>query len=221
MQGKRYGVCALAIVAAIAGVMFSACSGGSSTLPALPSASEVMQKQVASLQASNDSLQGQVTKLEQEKQALAARVRDLQKQIDTLSSQPPPPAAEAKPVTREVHGSYQDALAAFRSRNFEDAAAMFQQVLDAGVEKGLADNCTYWIGECLFGEKKYDAAIAQFEKVFDFEWSNKKDDAQIMIANAYLAKGDKVKAKEEYQQLLKKFPASPFVKRAKAKLSTL
>ncbi len=43
----------------------------------------------------------------------------------------------------------------------------------------------------------------------------------MMIANSYLAMGEKGKAKEEYERLIKKFPASPYVKRAKAKLSKL
>jgi len=42
-----------------------------------------------------------------------------------------------------------------------------------------------------------------------------------MIANSYLAMGNKQKAVEEYEKLLKKFPASPFVKRVKEKLEHL
>ena len=116
---------------------------------------------------------------------------------------------------------YHDALDEFHNRKYEDAAALFQKVYDEGAPKGLDDNCVYWIGECLYGRKQYDSAIAQFKKVFDFKWSEKKDDSQIMIANSYFALGDKKTAKEEYEQLIKKYPASPFVKRAKAKLANL
>ncbi len=196
------------------------CSSSSSTLPELPSAAEDMQKEINALQVSNDSLKAQAAKLEQEKRALSTRITDLERQIDTLKTQPPP-VEEKMPVHRQSSGSYQDALNEFRQRNYNDAAGIFQQLLDNGAPKGLADNCTYWIGECLFAQKRYDEAIAQFRKVFDFQWSEKKDDSQLMIANAYLAQGNKGKAREEYQRLIKKFPASPFVKRANAKLAKL
>lgn len=211
--------------------LLAGCSGSGEGLktespPPQPSATELMQKDMAALQTTNDSLKYQISRLEQEKITLTAHVTDLETQVADLKAKlaaPPPPPPPPPPPSKstDTRSMYRDALAEFNKRNYEDAAALFQKVFDEGAPKGLDDNCVYWIGECLYGQKQYDSAIAQFKKVFEFKWSEKKDDAQIMIANSYFASGDKKTAKEEYEQLIKKYPASPFVKRAKARLANL
>ena len=188
-----------------------------------PSALEVMQKDMTALQTTNDSLKYQITRIEQEKNALAAHAADLETQVNDLKAKfaalTPPP--KPVPVVSDTRESYHQALEEFRQRQYSNAADLFQKILEIGAPPHLDDNCVYWIGECLYGQKKYTEAISQFEKVFDFKWSEKKDDSQIMIANSYLAKGDKEKGKEELQDLIKKFPASPFVPLAKTKLNKL
>ena len=63
--------------------------------------------------------------------------------------------------------------------------------------------------------KDYKTAISNFEKVFAYKISEKKDDAAIMIANSYWVMGNKKEAVKEYKKFLEKYPASPYVKRAK------
>jgi TolA-binding protein len=208
-------------------VFIIGCSGSgdiqkSESAPPQTTATELMQKDMVALQTTNDSLKYKISRLEQEKSALATHVTNLETQVNDLKAKlaaPPPPILTSR--SSDTRTLYRDALSEFRKRNYDDAAGLFQKVLDGGAPKGLDDNCTYWIGECLYARKHYNAAITQFKKVFEFKWSEKKDDAQIMIANAYFVKGDKKMAREEYQRLIKKFPASPFVKRAKARLATL
>jgi TolA-binding protein len=93
--------------------------------------------------------------------------------------------------------------------------------LSGGVSDDLSDNCHYWIGESYFGLKKYNEAIQHFETVVGMAGSDKADDAQLMIGNAYAAMGKKVEAKDALQKLITAYPASPLVKRAKAKMSSL
>jgi len=209
--------------------------------PALqPSATEVMQKEMATLRTTNDSLSRVLAALQQENRTLAAHAADLESQLNQLKdkiaaapkSPPPPvsvppsvsitpPVSVTPPSFANVHEGYQHALELFRSRHYADAAALFQQVLDNGIPLSLQDNCTYWIGECEYGQKDYTRAVDQFQKVFAYKVSEKKDDSEIMIGNSYLAMGQKDKARESYEQLLKVFPASPFVKLVKAKLNRI
>ncbi|HMD14431.1 MAG TPA: tetratricopeptide repeat protein, partial [Bacteroidota bacterium] len=195
------------------------------TEPAPPpqaSATEMMQKDLVTLRSANDSLLQLVTKLQQDNRSAAAHNAELETQIGQLKEQlaaiPPPPP---KPAMANVKEGYAHALQLFHSKNYEESSALFQEVLDAGAPVTLQDHCDYWLGECAYGQKHYAEAIDHFKKVFEFKISKKKDDAQMMIANSYLAMGEKVKAKAEYDRLIKKFPASPYVERAKAKLSTL
>ena len=225
------------LLAATLGTLFVGCSGSEesqklSPPPVQPSATEAMQKDLVVLRTQNDSLRGLATRTEQDKRSLAARVADLEMQLNDLKTKQvvAPPPEQVKPVAgkpREIQPitnareSYARGVEAFRARQYEDAANVFQGVIDAGAPEGLEDNCYYWLGECAFAQKKYNDAIESFAHVFTYEKSEKKDDAQVMIANAYYAMGNKKKAKEEYETLVKKFPASPFVKKAKARIATL
>ena len=193
-----------------------------STPPPQPSASEMMQKEISTLKTENASLKQQLTKIEQDNRAATARVAELETQLTELKERQtvtPPPSPKLN-ITNP-HEVYQDGLGKFRARNYEEAALAFQSILDGGAPEGLEDNCTYWLGECAYGAKKYKEAIEHFHKVLSFSRSAKKDDAQIMIANSYFAMGNKAKAKEEYNKLIDKYPASPYVKTAKAKLNQL
>lgn len=204
------------------------CSHSDEMLKAQRDTIAVLQKDMASLRTQTDSLRSAITRIEQEKQSLVARSASIDSQLNDLKSKIPP-LVEQKSVgtkVREIQPvsdpfeTYQHALDAFHAKHYDGAEELFQSVIDVGAPDKLEDNCTYWIGECLFAQKKYNDAIEQFRHVFTYKISEKKDDAQIMIANAYLAMGNKKKAKEEYETFVKKFPASPFVKRAKTKIST-
>lgn len=192
------------------------------TVPPPPSATEMMQKQLADLQTQSDSLKRVVSTLEQNNRTATAHSADLETQLaemkDKLTAATAPPP---KPSVENPRESYHKALELFHARNYSDAASLFQACLDAGIEEHLQDNCTYWIGECLYGQKQFNDAIEQLKKVFEYKISEKKDDSQIMVANSYLAMGKKVQARAEYEKLIKKFPASPFVKIAKEKLAKL
>lgn len=136
-----------------------------------------------------------------------------------VPNQPEP--QQQKPAATNARDGYARALELFRAKNYAVASTTLQSVLDSGAPVELQDNCHYWLGECSYAQKNYNEAITHFQQVFTFARSEKKDDAQIMIANCYFDMGDKVTAKKEYERLVTKFPASPFVKKAKERLGRL
>ena len=160
--------------------------------------------------------------LEHENQSVHSLAVDLETQVATLKAQlaaiPPPPP---KPVLENQLAAYESCLAMFRQHKYEESANTLQHLLDDGVPLELEDNCEYWLGECAFGMKDFSNALGHFQKVFTYARSEKKDDAQIMIANSYYFMGEKLKAKTEYQKFLDKFPASPYVKLAQDRLARL
>lgn len=186
--------------------------------PPPPSATEILQKELNELKTENSVLKKQITTLEQENRNIVARSADLETQLADCNDKLR--AAETPPI-RDPQVTYQQALLLFNSRQYEQAAMLLQQLLEAGVPERLEDNCHYWLGECAYGSKRYREAIDHFRKVFSFRISEKKDESQIMIANSYYAMGNKIKAKEEYEILLQKFPASPYARRVKEKLQAL
>lgn len=199
------------------------CSGSEESIKG-PTLAELVAKATDSLRIENDTLKNRISMYREENSSLAAHVQQLGTQLGLLKEQiaampPPPPPPPPKPTITNPHESYAAALTLFRSRNYQEAASMFQSLLDASAP--MLDNCHYWLGECSYAMKHYDDAIKHFEEVFTFARSRKKDDSQMMIANSYLAKGNKARAKEEFEMLIKKFPASPYVKRAKEKMAAL
>ncbi len=215
---KRYAV-AGSLFALVLTVLLAGCSGSDEAAKMQQqSATELMVAQLTALRTTNDSLRAELTKAEQDKRTLTARVADLESQINALQAKAAAPPA---PSVTDARASYREALSLFKERKYDEASAMLHAILDGGAPAGLDDNCVYWIGECLYGQHKYSAALEQFQKVFNFERSEKKDDAQFMIANSYLAMGDKVHAKEQYERFARRFPASPYIKLVKAHLAKL
>jgi len=121
----------------------------------------------------------------------------------------------------EYELSYQDALNEVYNHNYEQAIARFRSLLKLDDKNKLADNCQYWIGECYYALKKYEVAIAEFEKVFAFEDNNKADDAQFMIGQSYLRMGQTELAQIELNNLLTFYSNSEYVARAEQKLLDL
>jgi len=79
---------------------------------------------------------------------------------------------------------YSFALKNHENGNYEAAVRQFQEMLDENNQHDLADNCQYWIGECYYKMGKYDIAIVEFERVLEYENTNKNEDALTMIGRS-------------------------------------
>jgi len=192
--------------------------------PAQPSATEMMQQDMALQRSKNDSLLILVNRLERDNQAATARAVEAETELAEMKARTAAAQTSAiKPQARTPSGggSYEQGLQLFHAHKYDEAAANFESVLNSGSSPDLEDNCHYWLGECAYATKNYTGAIDHFNQVFTYKISEKKDDSQMMIANSYLAMGDKEKARTEYQKLIDKFPASTYIARAKEKLGRL
>jgi TolA-binding protein len=191
------------------------------TKPQEPTELDITKQKLDACTKENSQLKQQATRLEQDARNLTAKAAELETRLaeerEKAKLPPPPPP---KPIIRDVNTEYQNALALFKQKNYKEAADKLQTIIDTGVKKDLEDHCYYWLGESNFGLKKYNDAIENFKKVFEYKISPKKDDAAIMIANAYWEMGNKKAAVKEYKVFLEKYPASPYVKRAKERTGT-
>jgi len=204
-------VAALLISLAIAG-----CGGGESTQDEqMFSQTAMLQYRIDSLTAENRRLMQQIDALSSENRSLTARSADLEMQLK--EAQTPPPA----PVITDMSAAYTAALGQYRKRDFAGAMQQFEQLLGNNIQEDLADNCHYWIGECLYGMGQYGDAIHHFETAKGMAHSEKKDDSQLMIGNSYAAMGNKAAARDAYNALISSYPASPYLKKAQEKLGRL
>ena len=197
------------------------------------------------VQTENTSLKQKVVKLEQDVRTLNARISDTEikymaekdradkaeeaakvaaqsAMISARGGQVQAPAEEPMtPGTEASMGSYESALQLFKGKKYDDAIGTLQNMISAGVSKNLEDNCHYWIGESNFGKKSYQEAMQHFEMVFEYKNSEKLADAHYMIGQCLERTGNKAKAKEAYETVVKDFPMSRLVQRAKARWARL
>jgi tol-pal system protein YbgF len=188
---------------------------------ATPAVSETarLEYRVDSLTNESRRLTQQLEALSTENRNLTARNAELETKINEMAAAPKPEPTPAPAM--DVASGYDGALAAFREKNFAGAVSAFEALLNGNIREDLADNCHYWMGESYYGMRKYSQAVEQFKMVFDYKRSEKKDDAQLMIGNSYLAMGDKAAAKDAYNKLITTYPISPLVQKANEKLARL
>ncbi len=219
---------ALALAAAIAGpgcgsVEETTESTDTWTKPTpLPAQTSQLEYRIDSLMIENRRLRQQVDAMAAETRSLSTRNAELESRLNEAltAARTVAPAPRRSPAP-DMAGTYADALGEYRRRNFAGAAAQFSSLLKSGIQDDLADNCHYWIGESHYGMGKYHDALEEFQTVLEYARSDKKDDAQMMIGNCYLALRDPRSAKTAFTALISTYPTSPYVKRAQEKLSSL
>jgi tol-pal system protein YbgF len=213
-----------------------------------PSATMEMQRQIDDLRAENTSLKQKIVKLEQDNRSLTARLADTEAkllaekeradkalesartvatrggQVTEASAPAPAPASPSTAITKPTAASavsYNEALKMFKAKNYDGVINSLQSLIDGGISDDLKDNCYYWKGESYFAKRNYAEAIKNFEKVLQFKKSEKQADAQFMIAQSYDRMGNKAKAKEAYEKVVKDYPTSGKVQRAKERWAKL
>lgn len=147
-------------------------------------------------------------------------------------STPEPSETPAKPKSPKAAGvfktdgfkvdeAYSDALASYNARKFDTAIAGFTEILTVAPSNKLAVNAQYWIGECHYSLKNYDKALETFNKILAYPPSNKTADAHVKIGMTYMIMGNKGAAREEFNNVISKYPESNAAKIASAKLEVL
>jgi tol-pal system protein YbgF len=208
-------VCLLSLVALGCGSSESSTQDWETTPTVSPTAQ--LEFKVDSLTNENRRMKEQVDAVTAENRTLTAKNAELETRLtEAMAAAKPAPAPSG-----DLRSAYESALSLVRQKNYTEAIDQFQGLLKAGIADDLASNCHYWIGESYYGLRRYQDAVQAFEMVFDYKKSSKKDDAQLMIGNAYYAAGNKEAAKEAYQKLVSGYPTSPFVSKAEAKLAKL
>ncbi|MDZ7724151.1 MAG: tol-pal system protein YbgF [candidate division KSB1 bacterium] len=185
-----------------------------------------------------ESLEQEVERLEQQvnqkDEKLAELRRELyEKELEVQKKQQKVQESKQQaPQSTSITGSGSDALDSFRSRydqalnlykqrQYEQAIALFRELLAVRPQNTLTDNCQYWMGECYYGLTEYEKAAMEFNKVFMYPESNKLDDAQLKLGLCYINMGDNAQARTEFQKLINEYPNSEYIPRAQSYLSRL
>jgi tol-pal system protein YbgF len=131
------------------------------------------------------------------------------------------PAPRKPPATEAEAALYKKAFDLYYGRDYAGAIGRFEALLKQFPSSTYADNCYYWIGECLFAQGNFNKAIVAFRKVFTYPETEKADDAQLKLGYCYLRLGDRRQAAEEFKKVVSLYPDSEYVERAKEELAKL
>jgi formylglycine-generating enzyme required for sulfatase activity len=165
---------------------------------------EEKRKRIAALQ----SLQEEKQKLEEERK----RLKEEQGRL-----------ARVQPEKRITNPpEYDKALAAFRSRKYDESIRLFHNLDLSNPPNKLKDNIAFWIGTNYVALEKYDDAILQFETVLNkFSGGSKVHDSRYMLGITYSKKGETSRAVEVLEGALKKNPPAEVRGRILAQLNQI
>jgi TolA-binding protein len=83
----------------------------------------------------------------------------------------------------------------------------------------LSDNAVYWLGECLYRQRKYRPAIQEFERVArQFPHSDKLASASLKKGYALLELGERQQGVTQLRLVVRDFPAGDEASLAKQRL---
>ena len=115
--------------------------------------------------------------------------------------------------------AYLEALNLLRGKNFSGAAREFSGFLRTFPNSPLAANSQYWLGECYYGQRRFQEAIDEFERVFTFySDSNKVPASLLKIGYSHLELRQPTMARSVFQQLVRAYPQSSAAIKAHGRL---
>lgn len=153
--------------------------------------------------------------------ALREETQSLRARLDSLHTRPLRPPDAIRNRADDALSLYQNALAIYNQKEYEQAVVQFDRVLAAAPYGEWADNAQYWKGECYYGLGRFRQALVEFTKVFAFSKTEKADDAQLKVGRCYLALGERDQAIAAFRKLLDEFSESEYVATARKELKYL
>jgi len=121
----------------------------------------------------------------------------------------------------EFKQRYESALNKFHMRLYREAISEFQALAASNPRHILASNCHYWTGECYNAMGQYRNALEAFQKVLTYRNSYKLDDALLMSGLCHLKLGNTQSARDQFQELLDRYPESEYAPKAMRYLGRL
>jgi tol-pal system protein YbgF len=117
---------------------------------------------------------------------------------------------------------YDTAYADYNKGRYALAIQGFQEYLGAYPNTDLSDNAQYWIGECLYAQKKHKEAIAAFDKLLK-RWPQSDKAAAALLKKAYALGelGQKAEAVVQLQYVMHEFPTAEESRLARARLRSM
>lgn len=146
---------------------------------------------------------------------LEDRIIKLQTAIDELAKKSAE-AAQPKETPVTPDALYMKGLETFKAGDLPAAREQFTTFIEQNPKHDLVANARYWIGETLYGEKNYEAAIVAFQDVIaNYPKQPKVSAAMLKQARAFKAINDPKSARYVLKKLIETYPKSDEAKKAR------
>lgn len=160
-------------------------------------------------------LSQQIEATNQELQAIRSAA-----EVARLAPAVPPPSSPSQ--TADPQALYDTAYNDYVRGSYDLAVLGFRQYLESYPETDLADNATYWIGECYFQQRKFQEAIVQFDKVLTrYELSDRNPSSLLKKGFAYLELGQRAEGVVQLQNVVCEYAGSDEARLAGQRLQAL
>jgi tol-pal system protein YbgF len=200
-----------------------------------------MSTQVQGLSDNLEEIKSRLGKLNQQLVDLQNSVQGLDAKISSGGAAPATGGATTTPTSSNVPPStsspssaapsspgpsadmlYSNGLKDIQSGKYDLARSEFQDYLKYYGSTDLASNAQFYIGEIYYRQKKYQEAIAEYDKVINnYPKSFKLAPARLHRATAMIALGQKSSGIRELREITKLFPGSEEDRYARAQLKEL
>lgn len=123
--------------------------------------------------------------------------------------------------TSSEQGIYQNAFAALKQGDYEQAIAGFKTVLAQYPTGSYAGNAQYWLGECYYVSRRFDEAVVEFRKVIGNPENQKRSDAMLKLGFAYYEQKNFADSRKTLEQVVAEFPSTSVARLAEKRLQDI
>jgi TolA-binding protein len=127
-----------------------------------------------------------------------------------IAEQPAQPNYVPQPDLTD-YGLYEAALGAYNGSRYDEAIALFSQIVTKGRPPELVPNAYYWMGESFYAEQRYAESVPYFEYVTRVGPMYKREMAFFKLSRGALHLGNKQDANMYYERLRNEYPGSHYI----------
>jgi len=122
----------------------------------------------------------------------------------TAGSEAPAPLT---PPSAEALTLYDEGYTLFHEQRYADAVTRFERYTTLYPNTELTDNALFWVGECHYALKDFEAALEAFTAtVARYPDGNKVADALLKAGKSLMALGEQEEARRTFEEVVNRFP---------------
>jgi tol-pal system protein YbgF len=189
-----------------------------------------MQVKLQGLSSQIDELQAKLEDTNYRLAQLSQQIAATNQELKTFRNTPPaavggaPDQPQQPPPQNQGPGAdpqslYNSAYNDYLKGNYDLALREFQEYLDNFPTTDLADNATYWIGECYYRQRRFRQAVDEFDAVLErYPRSDKVAAATLKKGYAHLELGERSQGVVQLRHVIRQYPNSDEANLARQRL---